>query len=106
MSLCVFNATTQGLSKALLILFRVPDITDSERGIHFTAQNTQCWALEQGTQRSVHDPPRSQAAGLPEHPNGFLKPVQIQFSEIRHHSVMSETSGMNWNKESDSMFCV
>lgn len=71
MSLHAFNATIQGLSKAFLILFRVPHSTDSERGIHLTSQNTQCWALEQGIQRNVHDPHWSQAAGLIEYHNGF-----------------------------------
>lgn len=66
----------QGLSKALLILFRVPDITDSEQGLHFTSQNTQCWAYKQGIQQNVHLASQgsywSQAAELIEHHNGLL----------------------------------
>ena len=36
-SLRAFNATIQGLSQALLILVRVPDITDGEQGVHVTS---------------------------------------------------------------------
>lgn len=50
----VFNVTIQGLRRALLILFRVPDITNNKQDIHFTSQNTQCWARKQNIQQNVH----------------------------------------------------
>ena len=47
---------TQGLTRTILIPFRVPDITSSDQGIHFTSQNTQCWALGKGIQWNFHLP--------------------------------------------------
>lgn len=47
---------------ALLIIFGVPHI-DSDQGIHFSFQNTQCWALEQNIQQNIYLSYWSQAAG-------------------------------------------
>lgn len=50
------ETTIEALTKTLFMLFGVPDITDSDQGIHFTSQNTQYWALEQEIQWNFHLP--------------------------------------------------
>ena len=44
--------------------------------------------------------------GLIEHHQGLLQPVPVQLKETQHISITDQTSGENFNQESDSVFDI